>query len=226
MPAEPEVVGAQDRRGRGAGHRTRRTLDALYRRRAGTDRCRHGGCCRASCRRPRCSGCSPAGSSSIGAGAIGLRDLVATPVADRELGVVVHAQAVEQMVLQDFLYRPDWAAGLEMACCSARRPALASLLPWIGAFRGAAARAGDARRSRRRQLVRVPGTGICWSIRPRRSLALLACYIVATLFTYRARGEAAAATSTAPSTAISRPSWSSASPTIRASSSSAARCAR
>jgi len=51
----------------------------------------------------------------VGAGAVGLRDLISTPVQDRELGVMVHAQAVEQMVLGKFLTRPDWAPGLERA---------------------------------------------------------------------------------------------------------------
>ena len=49
----------------------------------------------------------------IGAGAIGLRDLRSTPLNDSEPGVMVHAQATEQMVLEHFLVRPDWAVGLE-----------------------------------------------------------------------------------------------------------------
>ncbi len=73
----------------------------------------------------------------IGAGAIGLRDLVATPMRDRELGVVIHAQAVEQMVLGDFLERPDWAAGLEIAVLLGAGLLLALLLPSIGALPGA-----------------------------------------------------------------------------------------
>jgi adenylate cyclase len=73
----------------------------------------------------------------IGAGAIGLRDLVATPVRERELGVMVHAQAVEQMILGQFLSRPDWADGLERLLLLAFGLGLLLALPRIGATRGA-----------------------------------------------------------------------------------------
>ncbi|MEA2998898.1 MAG: adenylate cyclase [Sphingomonadales bacterium] len=119
----------------------------------------------------------------IGAGAIGLRDLVATPVAERELGVVVHAEAIEQMVLKDFLYRPDWTEGLEMAVLLGAGGLLALLLPWMGALRGALLGAG---------LLGAVGGGSWYAFRDRSLLvdpsapmvALVACYIVATLFTY------------------------------------------
>ena len=75
----------------------------------------------------------------IGTGAAGLRDLVATPVQDRELGVMVHAQAIEQMVLGKFLVRPDWAVGLERSLLLALGLILVLVLalPLIGAVRGA-----------------------------------------------------------------------------------------
>lgn len=73
----------------------------------------------------------------VGAGAVGLRDLVSTPLQERELGVMVHAQAVEQMVLGEFLYRPDWSAGLEMAILVLSGLLLALMLPRLGAVRGA-----------------------------------------------------------------------------------------
>lgn len=73
----------------------------------------------------------------IGAGAIGLRDLVSTPLEDRALGVLVHAQAVEQMVLGRFLTRPDWAEGLERALLLGLGLGMALLLPRLGAARGA-----------------------------------------------------------------------------------------
>ncbi len=73
----------------------------------------------------------------VGAGAAGLRDLVSTPVQDRELGVMVHAQAIEQMVLGKFLSRPDWALGLERSLLLAFGLLLAGALPWLGAARGA-----------------------------------------------------------------------------------------
>lgn len=72
----------------------------------------------------------------IGTGAQGLRDLVSTPVRDRELGVVVHAQAAEQMILGQFLVRPDWAAGLERFALLFAGIVLSLTLPWLGAIRG------------------------------------------------------------------------------------------
>ena len=78
----------------------------------------------------------------VGAGAIGLRDLVSTPLRDRELGVMVHAQAAEQMILGHFLVRPDWAPGLEIALMLALGIGIAVLLPKIGALKGAVVGAG------------------------------------------------------------------------------------
>jgi adenylate cyclase len=119
----------------------------------------------------------------VGAGAIGLRDLVATPVQERELGVIVHAQAIEQMVLQDFLFRPDWVAGLEMALLIGSGLFLALLLPSRGAFTGAVLAGG---------LVAAMGGGSWYAFREQRLLvdpsapimALIACYIIVTLLTY------------------------------------------
>ena len=73
----------------------------------------------------------------VGAGAIGLRDLVSTPLRDRELGVMAHAQAAEQVILGQFLLRPDWAPGLEMTLILVFGLGLAALLPRLGAARGA-----------------------------------------------------------------------------------------
>lgn len=73
----------------------------------------------------------------VGSGAIGLRDLVSTPLAERELGVMVHAQATEQMVLGKFLIRPDWAQGLERVLLLVLGILLALALPRLGALRGA-----------------------------------------------------------------------------------------
>ncbi|MBK5265021.1 MAG: adenylate/guanylate cyclase domain-containing protein [Alphaproteobacteria bacterium] len=74
----------------------------------------------------------------IGTGAIGLRDLVSTPLQDREMGVMIHAQATEQMILGRFLMRPDWAAGLERTLLLVLGLGMALLLPRLGAARGAA----------------------------------------------------------------------------------------
>jgi adenylate cyclase len=77
----------------------------------------------------------------IGTGASGLRDLVATPLRDRELGVMVHAQAVEQMILGEFLVRPDWAAGLERTLLLVLGIGLSFLLRPLGAALGGVAAA-------------------------------------------------------------------------------------
>jgi adenylate cyclase len=73
----------------------------------------------------------------VGSGAIGLRDLRATPLNDAELGVMIHAQAAEQIILQHFLYRPDWAVGLERFLLLTLGIGLVVLLPHLGATYGA-----------------------------------------------------------------------------------------
>jgi adenylate cyclase len=73
----------------------------------------------------------------VGAGAVGLRDLVSTPLQERELGVMIHAQAAEQMILGQFLTRPDWALGLERTLMLGLGGALLLLLPRLGAALGA-----------------------------------------------------------------------------------------
>ena len=50
----------------------------------------------------------------IGTSATGLKDIRATPFSQHEPGVLIHAQALEQMILQNFLERPDWADGMEI----------------------------------------------------------------------------------------------------------------
>ncbi len=73
----------------------------------------------------------------IGTGAIGLRDLRSTPMAVAVPGVMVHAEAAEQMILKHFLYRPDWAIGLERAILLVLGLLLVLSLPRLGATRGA-----------------------------------------------------------------------------------------
>ncbi|MEI9850641.1 MAG: adenylate/guanylate cyclase domain-containing protein [Sphingomonas sp.] len=74
----------------------------------------------------------------VGAGAQGLRDLVSTPIQPRELGVVVHAQVIEQVLLKKFLYRPyDKVFLFERVGTVALGLFLALLLPFLGALRGA-----------------------------------------------------------------------------------------
>ena len=50
----------------------------------------------------------------VGATAEGLFDIRATPLNRQEPGVMIHAQALEQMILQHHLVRPDWAEGVEV----------------------------------------------------------------------------------------------------------------
>ena len=119
----------------------------------------------------------------VGSGAQGLRDLVSTPVSSRELGVVVHAEAVEQMVLGRFLVRPDWAPGLETALLLACGLLVALALPRLGAAKGALLGAG---------LVAALLVG-SWQAFARQHFlldptypvtAVLAVYLVETLATY------------------------------------------
>ena len=72
----------------------------------------------------------------IGTGAAGLRDLISTPIRERELGVMVHAQAIEQMVLGRFLVRPDWAPGVESAAILVFGIGLSFALARLGAAYG------------------------------------------------------------------------------------------
>jgi len=51
----------------------------------------------------------------IGTSAVGLRDLRATPVSAAIPGVEIHAQLVSSILNQDFLTRPNYATGLELA---------------------------------------------------------------------------------------------------------------
>jgi adenylate cyclase len=119
----------------------------------------------------------------IGTGAIGLRDLVATPVREREAGVNVHAQAIEQMVLGDYLYRPDWVAGLEMVALLIAGLIVALALPWLGAIRGGILALA---------LMTAVGGGSWYAFKAHNllvdptapMLAVIASYIVVTLFTY------------------------------------------
>jgi len=54
----------------------------------------------------------------IGTSAVGLRDLVATPFGNAVPGVRVHAEIIDQVIGQQFLSRPDWALGAEIALAS------------------------------------------------------------------------------------------------------------
>ena len=68
----------------------------------------------------------------IGTTAAGLRSERATPLHPVESSVVIHAQAIEQMVLGRFLERPDWSDGAEilgLLCLGVLLVVLHALLP-------------------------------------------------------------------------------------------------
>ncbi|MBV8535939.1 MAG: adenylate/guanylate cyclase domain-containing protein [Alphaproteobacteria bacterium] len=69
----------------------------------------------------------------IGTSAVGLKDIRATPLNPAAAGVELHAQAVEQMILGEFLERPDWMTGAEITWLLVFGLALIVLLPQWGA---------------------------------------------------------------------------------------------
>jgi len=69
----------------------------------------------------------------IGTSAAGLKDLRGTPLNPVAPGVEVHAQALEQMILGEFLERPDWMTGAEFLWLLGFGAALALLLSRWGA---------------------------------------------------------------------------------------------
>lgn len=89
----------------------------------------------------------------IGITAAGLRSERATPLHPVEAGVVIHAQAIEQMVLGRFLERPAWSDGAEVLGLLALGVLLVLLHAFLpGAL--ASAVAGAA--------VAVAGWGVSW----------------------------------------------------------------
>ena len=72
----------------------------------------------------------------VGTSAAGLMDIRATPLSQSIPGVELHAQVIEQMLLQDFLERPDYADGLELVCLLVFGLILVLVLPRTGAAWG------------------------------------------------------------------------------------------
>ncbi|MCA8926767.1 MAG: adenylate/guanylate cyclase domain-containing protein [Alphaproteobacteria bacterium] len=68
----------------------------------------------------------------IGATAPGLRDLRATPFRSDAPGILIHAQALEQMILGDFLLRPGWANAAEFLGLAVLGLIFAMATPWLG----------------------------------------------------------------------------------------------
>jgi len=69
----------------------------------------------------------------IGTSAAGLKDIRTTALNPIKGGVAVHAQLVEQILLQDFLTRPDWAPGAELLYLIVLGMILILLMPRVGA---------------------------------------------------------------------------------------------
>ena len=73
----------------------------------------------------------------VGASAAGLNDLKATPLAPNTPGVEIHAQLIEQVLQQEFLFRPDWGAGAEILFALLFGLVLIVTIPRFGALPGA-----------------------------------------------------------------------------------------
>ncbi|MDQ0322618.1 adenylate cyclase [Pararhizobium capsulatum DSM 1112] len=74
----------------------------------------------------------------VGTSAIGLRDIVATPVAASMPGMRVHAEILDQIIGGTFLSRPDWAKGAEVALAFTLGVLLIIFVRGAGALTGAA----------------------------------------------------------------------------------------
>lgn len=70
----------------------------------------------------------------VGTSAAGLHDIRATPLDASIPGVEIHAQAIEQILAGDFLHRPDFADGSELAYMLVLGLVMIALLRTIGAI--------------------------------------------------------------------------------------------
>jgi adenylate cyclase len=69
----------------------------------------------------------------IGTSAIGLKDIKATPLESGVPGVEVHAQILENVLAGDFLARPQWAIGAELAALVILGLAMVGVVPRVRA---------------------------------------------------------------------------------------------
>jgi adenylate cyclase len=88
----------------------------------------------------------------IGTSAAGLKDIRSTPLNPVTSGVEVHAQALEQILSDSFLHRPDWVEGAEMLGMILIGLALIFLLARLGALWGAVFTA----------ITLTSAIGLCW----------------------------------------------------------------
>ena len=75
----------------------------------------------------------------VGTSAVGLRDLVATPRSASQPGVEVHAEIIDQILGGEFLTRPDWAPGAEIALAAVLTLLLLAAVLSFGPLLGAVA---------------------------------------------------------------------------------------
>jgi adenylate cyclase len=74
----------------------------------------------------------------VGSSAAGLNDLKATPITPDMPGVEIHAQVIEQILQQDFLFRPDWGPGAEILFAVFFGIVVIVAIPLVGALPSAA----------------------------------------------------------------------------------------
>jgi len=70
----------------------------------------------------------------IGTSATGLKDIRSTPLNPVTAGVEVHAQLLEQILLGNYLHRPDWAPGAELVYLIVLGLLLIILMSFVGAM--------------------------------------------------------------------------------------------
>ncbi len=78
----------------------------------------------------------------VGSSAAGLNDLKATPITPDMPGVEIHAQLIEQILQQDFLFRPDWGPGAEILFAVVFGIIVIITIPLVGALPSAGVAGG------------------------------------------------------------------------------------
>ncbi len=74
----------------------------------------------------------------VGTSAVGLEDLRISTLGDTIPGVSIHAQVIDQILTSEFLSRPDWAKGAEIALAIVICILILAILPFVGALVSAA----------------------------------------------------------------------------------------
>lgn len=73
----------------------------------------------------------------VGASASGLRDIRTSALGESVPGVYMHAQILDQILSGEFLNRPDWATGAEIAAMAITVALIVIILPFVGAITSA-----------------------------------------------------------------------------------------